>query len=286
MKMSDTAHSTITLKTLVSGITRLPSLPANIQKINRMIDAQSVTAQAIGKEIAEDMALAGSVLKLVNSGFYGVSNKVSSISHAVVMLGVNVLGGLVNTAWASSTIADSFAGLYDHSLACSKVCYSLARNLGCDDQESLTSAGLLHDIGKVVLTKHLPSEYEEVSRLVKEEDLRFHEAETRALGVTHADIGVWLLKKWNIPEATIAPIRSHHKFDPSSNAAKNSGILILADIIVKAEAIGWSGDDLLPEIDERVMQTLSLDPTDLRFLMDDAFDEIRDMPRVERQIDE
>jgi putative nucleotidyltransferase with HDIG domain len=279
--MTDGAESIRVLENVVGKITRIPALPANIQKINRMIDSKSVTAQAIGLEIAKDMALSGAVLKLVNSGFYGVSNKVSSISHAVVLLGFNVLRSLVSTAWASSTLSDSFPGLYEHSLACSRACFVLGRNLRSDEPEELSAVGLLHDIGKVILAKYLPDEYSEVTDKVENKGLIFSNAEMMVMGVTHAEIGAWLLKKWNLPTTTIAAIRNHHSFKSSPGTSKASAIVVLADLIVKAEGFGWSGDDLMPEVREEVFNALQLEVGDLRSLMDEVVDHLRDVPRCE-----
>jgi putative nucleotidyltransferase with HDIG domain len=269
----------IKLEKIIGKISRLPSLPDNIQKINRMIDSHNSTMDAIGRAIAGDQTLSAQVLKLVNSGFYGFANTVSSITQAVVLLGLNVVRSLISTAWASSMIAKSFPGLYEHSLACSRTCFLLSKKLGIDEPEEVSTIGLLHDIGKVVLAEYLPEEFASVQSMVKDQRMRFCDAERTVMGVAHSDIGKLLLEKWNLPPTAISPIADHHGFQISSEYAKRTAIIILADVMVRAEGFGWGGDNVMPELSNEVTNILQLQPKDLRPLMDEAVDQIHDIPR-------
>ncbi|OGV68863.1 MAG: hypothetical protein A2283_10955 [Lentisphaerae bacterium RIFOXYA12_FULL_48_11] len=267
------------LEKIIGKINRLPSLPDNIQKINQMIDSHHSTMDAIGRAIADDQTLSAQVLKLVNSGFYGLSSTVSSVTQAVVFLGLNVVRSLISTAWASSMIAKSFPGLYEHSLACSRTCYLLSKKLGIDEPEEVSTIGLLHDIGKVVLAEYLPEEFTAIQSLLKNKRIRFCDAERTVMGVAHSDVGRLLLQKWNLPQAAIDPIAEHHGFQPSSPHARQTAVLILADVIVRAEGFGWGGDNVMPELSSEVTGTLKLQPKDLRPLMDEIVDKMHDIQR-------
>jgi len=269
------------IEDVLGRISRLPSLPDNIQKINHMIDNRNSPLENIGRAIADDQTLSAQVLKLINSGFYGLSNKVSSISHAVILLGLNVIRSLISTAWASSLIAKSFPGLYDHSMACSRTCFLLSRNLKIDVPEEVSTIGLLHDIGKVVLAEYLPDEFSKVRSLLKTNPTRFYNAEKNVMGFSHDDIAKWLLKKWNLPKNVIDPIADHHKSRLSSEYVPRTSILILANVIVHAEGFGWGGDNIMPELPSDVTDALKLQPNDLRVLMDEVVDQMQDIPRCD-----
>lgn len=269
------------LEKIIGGITRLPSLPNNIQNINRMIDSHNSTLEAIGRAIAADQTLSAQVLRLVNSGFYGLSKSVSSVHQAVILLGLNVIRSLISTAWASNMIAKSFPGLHDHCKACSKACYILSKRLLIDVPEEISTLGLLHDIGKVVLAEHLPDEFAKVQTAMNAPGVRFCEAERAMLGFDHSDIARWLLKKWNLPSTVIGPIADHHHFRPSATHAHRTAILILADVAVHAEGFGWSGDNLMPDLAPGVTDLLKLQPGDLRGLMDEIVDQLHDIPRYQ-----
>ncbi len=269
------------LQKIVGHIRQLPTLPANIDRLNQMMDQRHATMEAIGKEIAKDQSLSAQVLKLINSSFYGFTGRISSISHATVLLGLNTIRNLLSTAWASNLIESSFPGLYEHSLACSRTCYLLSRNLSVGDPNIMSSIGLLHDIGKMILAEHLHEQFELVITATEEKQQLFCNAEKQVMCVTHADIGPWLLKKWNLPESSIEPIKMHHNFNKNLEFASETAVLILADAIVRAEGFGWPGDNQMPFLPQETVNMLGLIPQDLERLMDETADQMYDIPRYE-----
>ncbi len=271
--MKDEPH----LQKLVSKIVRLPALPDNVLAIQRLIRAPDTTAETVGQAIARDQALSAQVLKLVNSGFYGFTTPVASIAHAVVLLGFGALKTLLVSTAAASLIGSAFPGLYPHSLTCARIAFILARRQGLDEPDELSAAGLLHDIGKMVLATHLPEEYEAVKKAVHERNLLFMDAETATMGVTHADLGAWLLAQWRLPAQTVEPIRRHHAFDPDAPFAERAAALHLADILARAEGVGDPGDSRIPRPDPRALAALGIGLPDIRPLMDEAFDQLTDL---------
>ncbi|MBN1670024.1 MAG: HDOD domain-containing protein [Kiritimatiellae bacterium] len=267
------------LRRVVGKITQLPALPDNVLKITRIIDNPHSTAEAVGREIAKDQALSAQVLKLVNSGFYGFSNPISSIPHATVLLGFNVMRSLVISTSAAGLISKSFPGLYEHSLACARTSYMLSRSLGLEEPEELSAIGLLHDIGKVVLTQYLKDECQAVFSLVSKENIGFYEAEQKVMGVTHVDIGRWLLEKWHLPPQSVEPIAMHHQFDPESEYRNRAAIVHLADLLVRAEGFGSGGDNRMPPVNHQALRFLDIGPGDLKMLMDEMVDQLYDIPR-------
>ena len=267
------------LRRLVERIQSLPTLPGSITRITKLLDNQDTTAHEVGAEIEADQVLSAKVLKLVNSGFYGFSQPIGTIPHAMVLLGFEVIKTLVLSTTVLDMMSRSMAGLWQHSLACARTCGIIARHIDLDDPEETSVIGLLHDLGKVVLEEHLAEEFTEITRVIDEENMLFYEAEERVLGVTHANVGGWLLDKWQLPAKLVEPIMYHHNFHSARTHATRTAVVHIADILVRAEGYGSGGDHRIPIISTDAMKTLDLTMEDVREVMEMMQDEIKDIIR-------
>lgn len=267
------------VRRLVERIQSLPTLPGSITRITKLLDNPETTANEVGKEIEADQVLSAKVLKLVNSGFYGFSQPISTIPHAMVLLGFEVVKTLVLSTTVLDMMSRSMAGLWQHSLACARTCGIIARHLDLDDPEETSVIGLLHDLGKVVLEEHLGDEFAEIARIIDEENTLFYEAEERVLGVTHANVGAWLLDKWQLPSNLVEPIMYHHNFHPARTHAVRTAVVHISDILVRAEGYGSGGDRRIPVISEEAMATLDFRMEDVREVMDRMQGEIKEVIR-------
>lgn len=267
------------LEELIGRLNRLPPLPQSIQRINRMIDGKQTTLDAVGREISKDQAISAQVLQLVNSSFYGFSDKVASIKHAVVLLGLNAVRTLVGSSWVSGMMKEFSMGFHHHALASARACFLLSRTLGVGEPEEVAALGLLHDIGKVVLAKFLNEEYEQVRAVVQEEGICFHEAELKVLGVTHASLGASLLERWNLPSATVTPVEYHHYDELPRENREETALLILANLIVRAEGFGYVADRSMPKFSAEVARALDLNVGDLQMLSNEVCDQMSGIPR-------
>jgi putative nucleotidyltransferase with HDIG domain len=256
------------MKARVDRVLQIQALPDSVARIIKLLNNLNARTEEISREIAKDPAFSAQVLKLVNSGFYGFSQPVTSIAHATVLLGFNVMKTIVLSASVLGLMSASMSRFWKHSLACARTCVLLARRLGAAEPEEYSAAGLLHDIGKIVMAQYLKEEFQAVMALVEPGGCLFLDAERRALGVTHTDVARWLLEKWKLPPETVAPIIHHHALDPAGPHARRVAIVHLADILVRAEGIG-SGDDLIPALDPAAMTLLKLDVSHLRGIMDE-----------------
>jgi len=261
----------------VEKITSLPTLPGSVLRITRMLDNPQATAGEVGKEVAKDQVLSAKVLKLVNSGFYGFSQPISTIPHAMVLLGFGVVKTLVLSTSVLDMMAQSMAGLWQHSLACARTCGIIARHVDMEDPEEVSVTGLLHDLGKVVLEEHLREAFDQVVGLVKERNILFYEGEQEVMEVTHANVGGWLLQKWQLPSQLIEPIMHHHDFHPSREHADRTAIVHLADILVRAEGFGSGGDRRIPVLAEGALEALGFTVEDVQEVMDTVVDEMGDV---------
>ena len=229
MKQMDQTAATETIKTpkeLVSGAVRLVSLPEVCIRVNQMLEDPNVSAADLGRVISQDTGLAARLLKIVNSSFYGFPSRIETISRAVTIIGLRELRGLVLAASAIETFSriptDIFnmAQFWRHSVYCGVVAQLLAQRCHVLHSERLFVAGLLHDIGKLIICNRLPKHARVVQQeLLKEIELDFV-IEKRVLGYDHTDVGGELLSEWNMPQALCDAVTFHHR----PNEAKNNKI--------------------------------------------------------------
>jgi putative nucleotidyltransferase with HDIG domain len=245
-----------------------------------MVDSPETTGRMLGREIATDQVISAKVLKLVNSGFYGFSDPISTIQHAVTLLGFNTVKSLVLSSTVLDMMKDSLPGLWEHSIACARTCSIIAAHVELDDPEEISTAGLLHDLGKVILRQTMESEFRRIANYVDRADMLFYEAEEKVLGVNHGEMGGWLLEKWALPPRLVEPIVDHHDFRPNRDHAEHTAILHLADILCRAEAFGSGGDRKIPRLAPGALEILKIGIGDVREIMERMVEELRDIPRM------
>jgi putative nucleotidyltransferase with HDIG domain len=255
------------LKTITKRIQSLPTLPQVVQKLTTMVESPDVTAKDVGKLISSDQVLSAKVLKLVNSPFYGFPGRISSISHAIILLGFNVIKGVVLSASVFDLMEKSMVGLWEHSLGTAVVSGTISRTLGLNEPEEISTAALLHDIGKVLVRVSLSDDYEKIASLVQSKGCTFREAEIEVLGVDHAEIGSWLAEEWGLPERLSIPITYHHDPDSAVKLRERVCVVHIADSIVRAFGTGSGGDPWVNQISAGAWEFIGIDMADLTSLM-------------------
>ncbi|MDP7033351.1 MAG: HDOD domain-containing protein [Planctomycetota bacterium] len=258
----------------IQRIPDLPTLPTVAQRINEAMQDPTTSAQDIGEIISHDPSLSAKTLKIVNSAFYGFPKQITSVTRSIVILGFNkvksialttaIIGGLKRT----SNNGFDFYQFWEHSLAVAIAAERSAHELGLKVEEDAFVAGLLHDIGKVVISQFLEKEFSEITELVIKDDLTMAQAEMEIMGVDHSRIGKWLAERWNFPQNIIVPIWRHHKPDLATEARELTHVVHLADLIVRALGIGSGGDNNMPKISESTWDHFYLNGDLLKQLCD------------------
>jgi putative nucleotidyltransferase with HDIG domain len=262
------------MRQLITGIRNLPTLPVVISKLTKLLADPDTSVKQVTGVLAEDQALTAKLLKLANSSYYGFAGQIASISQAVVMLG---FGGVRDVALSASVI-DLFSagrgggcpteelfpvtGFWEHSIGVGVACRMLARQGKLGDPEEAFVAGLLHDIGKLVMLVHMPDELLPVLRECAGGPLPFTEAESRH-GISHAALGRLLVEQWKLPERISEPVGFHHAVRSRRPTAPVTAAVQFADILVRARGVGCAGDPLLPALQPETVQLLHLDRLDL-----------------------
>jgi len=241
----------------------LPTLPGIVSKLTKMADDPDTTTEQMGKVIGQDYILAAKLLKLVNSAFYGFPQRISSISSAIILLGFNVVKSLIISASIFEVMEDQDVELWQHSLGCAVVCNVIATRLGVKDPEEVSTAGLIHDIGKIAIKMELPNEYEMITRLVRERKMSMRAAEMEVLGLDHAEAGGWLAKGWNLPKKLLEPVSCHHDPRLASTEQLNSAIIHFSDIVIRGLGYGHAADNKVPMLSKRAWDLLSFKPADI-----------------------
>jgi HD-like signal output (HDOD) protein len=207
------------LKQLVSKVTTLPSLPAVYSQLVRELESPDASIRRVADLIQHDVAMTAKLLQLVNSSFFGLPRHVESPAQAAMLLGLNLLRPLVLSAGVFSRFDDtrlkgySLEALMDHSLrvsvAAQKIALEFRRQKDLGDQAMM--AGLVHDVGQIVLAVNLPDKYAHTLDLAHDRQIPLYDAECESLNAHHADVGAYLLGLWGFPDPIVEAVAFHHE---------------------------------------------------------------------------
>lgn len=246
------------VKVVIKGIEDLPPLPDVVRKILGLVDDTDASAKDLAQIITSEPSLTAKILKITNSSFYGFRQQVTTISHAVVILGFNEVKNLVlgysifsNILGEKEKKNEQELNFWRHNIACGVAARILGEETGYRNPEELFVIGLLHDIGKTVFHSYFTERYREAIDGSVREHIPLFQMEKDLLGLTHADVGYWLARLWNLPVLIRDGIRFHHtpllaKKSTSSFAPKLVPIINYADILSKLLGIGDGGDSFVP----------------------------------------
>jgi putative nucleotidyltransferase with HDIG domain len=266
-------------KTRIENIGSLPTVPSNLKRISTVIEKPSLTLDEIGRFIASDPALASKVLKMVNSAMYGFPGRITAVSYAVMLLGMNVVKGLLLGIAVFDVMEKTMRGLWTHSVGCAVAARSIAEKKGVKDPEEFSIAGLLHDIGKVILVLEYQKDYEKAMEGAANARIPIYEAEKKVFSSGHAEVAMWLAEKWRFPRNLIDVIAYHHHPDLSHIAPFETAIIHVADVLVHARGTGFAGDHFVPDLNTEAFDLLSLSDDDIEEILmkiDEATDAIND----------
>ncbi|WP_298439124.1 HDOD domain-containing protein [Geobacter sp.] len=242
---------------IVRETSSLPTLPGVVSRLQALSENRRSTIEEMARLVSSDQILSARVLRLVNSPSYGFY-RVSTISNALILLGVNVIKGLALSSSIFEIMGKSIVGLWEHSLGAGVAANVIARHLKLSEGEEISTAALLHDIGKVIIKEKCPDDYDDVVRLMKERNLTMLEAEREHLGTDHAEVGEWLGRSWHLPDKLIEPVACHHDVARATTHQMKAAVVHLADVLVKASGFGFSGDEYVPRIQPVALERLGL----------------------------
>lgn len=241
----------------------LPEIPSIVFELNEVIANPLSSADQMAQVINKSPSLTALLLKIVNSSFYGLPSKVDRVSLAVTLIGTRELSALALGISVLSVFRKipgtllSMQSFLQHSLACGVIARLLAAQKNLRQTEQIFTAGLLHDLGRLVLFIHFPDDALGVLRRSRTSAACLHTVEKKELGCDHAAIGRFLLNRWRLPLALENTVAFHHVPTEAPDQVP-AAIVHLADILVNALGLGTSGERLVPPLDARAWETLEL----------------------------
>lgn len=228
----------------VRSIAKLSTLPFIAIKVMELVENPRTSASRLCDLISADQVLAARILKLANSAYYGFPRKISTLNLAIVVLGFNALRDLV----LSISVIDQFnvdqesnlhlEQFWRHALIVGRGARLLARYLNYPVIGEVFVAGLLHDIGYLVLLQQFPDNFKLAYDYAKEKEISFNEAEVVKLGYSHSVLGAWLAEGWNLPGKLVQAIRYHHSPEKSFQNKELVNIIYLSDLLSYSIDVG------------------------------------------------
>lgn len=200
----------------LESLKELPMLPSTAAEALNLIDNPRTSAGALGKIIERDQALAARVLKIANSPFYGFPREISTIDLAIVVLGFDAIKETILSLVIQGVFAQTrsphlnIQEFWKYSIFCGAAARYLARKLGYRLAGEAFVAGLMHDIGVLIIAQSFPRELDSIRNEQRARGFTLTEAEHHVLAATHCEIGAWLAERWNLPRQLIDSIAYHH----------------------------------------------------------------------------
>ncbi len=261
------------LKKIILDTKTLPTLPGVISKLNSLSDNDKASVQEMAKIVSSDQVLSARILRLANSPSYGFY-RVSTISNAMILLGVNVVKSLALSSSIFEIMEKNSVGLWEHSLGVGVAANLLARRLKLPECEEIATAALLHDIGKVIVSLKCSEAERQILKLVSDRRIYIQEAEREIIDTDHAEVGGWLAKSWFLPDKLSEPIAFHHDVARSENHRVKTSVVHIADVLIKASGFGNSGDSYVPSIQKIAWDTLRMNEQILSAVVEEIEDKL------------
>lgn len=267
----------LTLAELVEKVEDIPSFPETVIQLLKILEDPLVAISDVENTIMKDQGLTAKVLKLANSAFYGSRSPISTVKDATVRLGFQAVKSMVLTSAVAKVMNQPLDGysleaeaLWRQSQACAIVARVVAKRIKYPKPDEAYTAGLLRDMGKVILDTYMKDEFLEVLRLVQEDQKTFIEAEALVIGFDHGQIGARIGQKWKLSRGLIEAIESHHQPNLESEHAKLVAIVHLADSVIMMLGLNLGVDGLMYNFIHEAMDLLGLDQDDLMEIMSDV----------------
>lgn len=256
----------LTLERLIDSVEDMPSLPQIVTEIIRISEDPDSTPQDVQNLLAQDQVLTAKILRLANSSFYGFARRINTITEATILLGFQTIRSIVFAASISNFLTKSLDGyqldqneLWKHSQSVAMTARYIAKKKRFKNPEVFYTAGVIHDIGKLVLNEYLQKDYQQVLSLIYDEGYDFVKAEETILGFNHAQTGMKLAEKWNLPPEMVEAIGCHHEPEKATINPLLASTIHVSDSIALMMGFGLGIGGLAYNFSEFALKTTQID---------------------------
>jgi len=253
----------------------LPEIPSVVFELKQVVENPKSSAEHIARVVSRSPSLTAVLLKIVNSSFYGLPSKISTVTHAVSLIGTQEISILALGVCVLSIFKKipketiDMQSFLRHSLVCGLLSRVFAAHKNIPQTEQLFVSGLLHDLGRLLLYIYFPDESRHVLAYSRNRNKLLFKEEKDYLGCDHAQIGVQLMKQWQLPLILEHNVLYHHKPSEAQQSVPAT-IVHLADIIVNSLGIGSSGEKFVPPLDYNAWENLKLSPNSFETIIGQA----------------
>ncbi len=275
--------ATITLNELVNRVDEIPVFSQTVSKILKLVEDPKSKVSDIQNEILKDQGFTTKVLKLANSAYFGLSGKIKTVSQATTLLGFQAIKSMVLASAVGKVLNAELPGyalereaLWQQSQICAITARVISKKIKFPQPDQAYTAGLLRDIGKVILDHYLSDQFQTIMDQVNEGHKPFIEVESEMLGFNHGQVGAKIAEKWHLPEELIEAIAYHHQPEKATVNPKLVAITHIADGLVMMMGIHIGADGLAYSFSSAAMDLLKLDETILTEIMSEVADLIAD----------
>ncbi|MDC1067527.1 HDOD domain-containing protein [Candidatus Kapabacteria bacterium] len=200
----------------LNNITDLPVVPAHLGQILKSLDNPNIRAKKLAEQIETDQSLTTKILKAANSPYYGSAGRISTIELAIVIMGLNtikeIIIGMVVRKFFNKVPSYLFDVklFWNYSIYCGSASRLIARKIGFKKAGEAFVAGLMHDLGILIIIQYFSHEFSEINSLVQSGKYTMRKAEQLVIGADHCELGSWLANKWSLPAPLVNSIKYHH----------------------------------------------------------------------------
>ena len=269
---------------LLKGLVQVSSLPVIYTKINEAVNNPRSSMKDISDIIIDDPGLTSRLLQLVNSAFYGFPSKIDTVSRALSIVGTQQIRDLA----LATSIMSLFKGIpedlvsmesfWKHSVACGLAAKILATYRRCEmNVERFFAAGIIHDIGRLIIYKKIPESAREMILRCKANRELLYLVEKEVIGFNHSDLGSVLVRFWNLPPSLEEVVAYHHSPREARRYPIETSVVHVADIIAHAMQMGNSGEQYIPSLDEKALELIGIPLSVLSPTLDQLEREVKDI---------
>lgn len=272
----------IEIENMIQNFNDFPTLPTIYSSLLEVMSKPFSTIQDISEVIAKDMSVTAKIIKMANSPIFALNIRVETLTQAIFLIGFTEVKNIVLAISVLNVMKGThsnsnfnFVNLWKHSIAVGVIARILGNKMNIRNLENYFVAGLMHDIGKLVLYKIYDEEYSKGLKDAIAKQITARQAEKEHFGFSHEFAGEIIANKWKFPDVLIDVIKYHHNFQ--KNYANNTllACVHLANIIANSSCMGHSGTAIIEEPDYEIWSILNYEKGTISNLIDEVYDSYR-----------